>query len=467
MRPFPTGRRVSLRRSCLPPLFMLLAVAGAPPGPAEAGTRPLSLEQAIALGLKSDETLRQAELGVTGAEAQVMQAKSNAYPQVSLAGQYGRNFLKPSFFLPAQFFGGGSGSVKIEIGEDNDFAGSASVSQILWAAGRVSAGLDAAREYLESYRYRELATADYVRFSVKEAYYGALLAAEMLGIEEKASVAAGEAARIAHVGYEQGVVSKYELMRADVELANRKAPLVKARNDFDQAMIVLKRRCGLGADDEIALSDSLTAAAHPAGLDSVIAAMRAGSAEIKALEHAVGAQRQFLRIAKADRYPMLRLTGSYAVQTQWSNDWLPPSDLVAKSAAVQIGLQIPIFDGLNAKGKIGKAKADVRTAEIELERVGRDKELAVRQSYLSIENALIALDGREESAGLAEEAHRLALVRLSNGLATPLERLDAELAMTAARAQLAEALFSSRMAQAYLELAVGSKNFGAVAGTNE
>jgi len=463
MRALVTGRRAPLFRAGLR-MLVALFVMGAFGGSAGAGTRELSLERAIELGLKNNEALRQAALAVAGAEGQVTQARSNAFPQVSLSGQYGRNFLKPSFFLPAAFFGEGSGSVKIEIGEDNDFSGSASVSQILWAAGRVSAGLEAAKEYLESYRYRELATSDYVRFSVKEAYYGALLAAEILRIEEKASAAAGEAARIARVGFEQGVVSKFDLMRADVELANRKAPLVKARNDFDQAIIVLKRRCGLEAADEIGLADSLTAAAHPAGLDSVIAAMHAGSAEIKALEHAVGAQKQFLRIAKADRYPMLRLTGYYAVQTQWSNDLIPPDDLIAKSAAVQIGLQIPIFDGFSAKGKIGKAKADVRSAEIELDRVVRDKELAVRQSYLSIENALIALEGREESARLAEEAHRLALVRLENGLATPIERLDAELAMTAARAQLAESLFSSRMAQAYLELAVGHGNFVAVDG---
>jgi outer membrane protein len=468
MRAFPAGRRAAFFRGSWKLLFVaMMCVLAVVPLPANAGSRPLSLQRAIELGLRNDEALREAGLAVSGAEAQVMEARSNALPQVTLAGQYGRNFLKPSLFLPAVFFGGGSGSVKIEIGEDNEFTGAASISQVLWAAGRVSAGLQGAKEYLASYRFRELATSDYVRFSVKQAYYGALLAADMLGIEEKASAAAAEAARIAHLGYEQGVVSTFDLMRADVELANRKAPLVKARNDLDQALIVLKRRCGLGADEEIALSDSLTAAAHPAALDSVIAAMRAGSAEIKALEHAVVAQKQFLRIAKANRYPMLQLTGSYAVQSQWSNEWLPSNDLIAKSAAVQIGLQIPIFDGFSAKGAIGKAKADVRSSEVELERVQRDKELAVRQSYLSIENALVALEGREESVRLAEEAHRLAIVRLSNGLATPLERLDAELAMTTARAQLAEALFSSRMAQAALELAVGSKGFGAVAGRNE
>jgi outer membrane protein len=465
MRGFRTKHRISLRGVTLVSLFMLLA-PGAISGASSVGTGGLSLDRAIELGLKNNEALQQAEQAVSGAEAQVLQARSNAFPQLSLSGQYGRNILRPSFFLPAEFFGEGTGSIKIQIGEDNDFAGAATVSQILWAAGRVSAGLEAAKEYLASFRFRELATADYVRFSVKEAYWGALLAAEMLRIENQASATAEEAARIARLGFEQGTVSKFDLMRADVELANRKAPLTRARNDYGQALIVLKRRCGLGAADDVSLSDSLTAVAHPPALDTVIVAMREGSAEIKALEHGIGVQKQFLRIAKADRYPMLRLTGNYAIQTQWSNDWLPPEGLIAKSAAVQVGFQIPIFDGLNAKGKINKAVADVRSAEIELERVERDKELAVRQSYLSLENALAALEGREESVRLAEEAHRIALVRLSNGLATPLERLDAELAMTRARAQLAETLYASRMAEAYLELAVGSRSFASLTGKN-
>jgi outer membrane protein len=297
---------------------------------------------------------------------------------------------------------------------------------------------------------------------VKEAYLGVLLSSDMLRIEEMASAAAAEAERIARLGYEQGTVSKFDLLRAQVELANRTAPLVKARNDLDQSLMTLKRRCGLDASREIALSDSLSGVPHPPGVDTVLVAMRAGSAEIKALEHGVTMQRQFLRLAKADRYPMLSLTGTYAVQTQWSNDLLPSSALVAKSAAVGIGIQIPIFDGLNTKGKINKAQSDIRTAEIELERVERDKELAVRQAYLSLENALASLEGRRESVGLAEEAYRIALVRLTNGLATPLERLDAELAMTTARAQLAQARYACGMAEAQLELAVGSASFASL-----
>ncbi len=455
------GGRSGLRGAPLRAAAALLIggaiLAGPGPSSAGAGEMSLGLEKAIDLGIQNDEMLRQVTQAVAGAEGQVMEARANALPHLSVSGQYGRNLLRPSFFLPAAFFGEGSGSVKIEIGEDNDFQAAASVSQVLWAAGRVSAGLEAAKHYLASARYRESAASDYVRFSVKEAYYGVLLAAELLRIEEKASETVAEAARIARVGFDEGVVSRYDRLRAEVELANRKAPLVKARNDYDQALLTLRRRCGIDAGDAVTLTDSLSAGAPPAGIDAVLAAMLASSPEIQALRSAVGAEKQFLRIAKADRYPMLSLDAYYAVQTQWSNEWLPPQDLVAKSAAVQIGFQIPIFDGFSAKGKIGKAAADLRGAELELERVTRDKDLAVRQSYRNLENALSALEGREESVALAEETYRIALVRLTNGLATPLERLDAELAMTTARAQLVEALFSSRMAEAYLELAVGTE----------
>jgi outer membrane protein TolC len=435
---------------------MLLAVG---PAGAQEAKLVLSLERAIELGLENDETILQAEQAVAGAQGQVTQARSAAFPQLSLSGQYGRNFLKPAFFLPEEFREDPEAPAKVEIGEDNDFYGSANLTQVLWAAGRVSAGLNAARAYLKSFRFQEQAASDYVRFNIKEAYFGVLLASEFVRIAEKALHETEEAVRVARAGFDEGVVSRFDVMRAEVELANRKTPLVGARNNLDQALILLRRRCGLGSDVEIVLSDSLTSAHHAGDLEALLALMREGSADIKALESYVEARKQFLRISKAERYPMLQLSANFSIQTQWSNDLLPDEELIAEVAGVQLGLQIPIFDGLNAKGKIKEAKANLRLAELELERVQRDKELAVRRAWLSLESAITALEGRRETVRLAEEAHRLSVVRLRNGLATPLERLDAELAMTTARGQLAEALYTLNMAEAYLELAVGSKDF--------
>ncbi len=437
-------------------------------GALRAGPVTLTLEGAIELALESDEMLRQASEAVTGARADVLEAKSNAMPHLTIAGQYGRNVIKPSFFLPEEFRQGTDMPARVDIGEDNDFVGAATLTQVLWAAGRVSAGLSAAREFLSSYSCREATTADYVRFGAREAYFGALLAAEFVRISEKALEETEEATRVAQAGYRAGTVSRFDVMRAEVELANRKTPLVKARNDLDQALTVLRRRCGLEPETEIILVDSLEEVSDPPPIETVVGIMRNENAELRGLEHYVEARRQFLRIAKAERYPMLQLSANYGIQTQWSGGTFPEEELVADNASIAIGFQIPIFDGLSAKGKIGRAEADLRTAEIELARVERDKALAVRQAWLSLENAITALEGRVEAVRLAEEAHRLSIIRLENGLATPLERLDAELAMTTARGQLAEALYTCKISEAYLELSVGSADFlKAVTGDEE
>ena len=187
--------------------------------------------------------------------------------------------MKPVFFLPEEFRDEPDAPAKVEIGEDNDFMAAATLTQVLWAAGRVSAGLIAAREFLESFRYQEIAVADFVRFSVQEAYYNSLLATEMVRIAEKAMQETKEAVRVARAGFEQGTVSRFDVMRAEVELANRRAPLVTARNGLDQSLIVHRRRCGLDPERAIILADSLEVDSRPSDLDMMISVMNKRSAK--------------------------------------------------------------------------------------------------------------------------------------------------------------------------------------------
>ena len=82
----------------------------------------------------------------------------------------------------------------------------------------------------------------------------------------------------------------------------------------------------------------------------------------------------------------------------------------------------------------------------------------MRQARVYLQNAIAALKGRREGVELAQEAYRLAQVRQENGLATPLERLDAELALTEAQVQLAGALYACNQAEATLKLSIGGTN---------
>ncbi len=452
--------RTTRSRLGLAALALGVGLLAGGPGRAEEENMELSLAKAVGLGLENDELLRQAGEAVKGAMAGVREARAGRLPSIAINGQYARNIRKPVMFLPSDMAEAFGGVTKIELGEDNDFSANAQLTYNLWTAGRLSAGIGASGEMLEAMQYQRTATAEFVRFQVIQSFYDVLLANENLRISEKALGETEEVLRITRAGFNEGTVSRFDLLRAEVEYENRQPRLVQARNGVEQAFIVLRRRCGLQPGTQISLTDSLKAVHQTGSIEEHLAMMRSGNSQIRALEHQVNAMRQNLRFERAERLPVLQLGANYLLQGQWSEDFIPGTRNLARSAAVTLGFQIPIFDGLKARSRIDRARADLRSSEIELERINREKEMAVRASWLLLEDAITALGGRERAVGLAEEAHRLALVRLANGLATPVERLDAELAMTAARAQLVQALYACNIAKAQLDLAVGSDDGG-------
>jgi len=417
--------------------------------------RTLSLDEARGLALASDEQLAQARQGIIGAEADVMSAGADRLPKLNLAGTYTRNLKKPVMFLPADMAAGFGGATSLEMGGDWDLQAAATLSLNLWTAGRLSSARGMAAEALAGSRWQEALVADAVVFSTEQAYYDALLAAQQVDIAERALVLAEESLRVTRAAVDQGTSSRFDLLRAQVELANREAPAVQAGNRYRLAVLQLRRVCGLDHDEDLELTDALADVPAPRELDDLLADMAASSPELKALDHQAKAAAMAVSLAKAGRGPVVQLKGQYALQGQWDDDLFPGDNETARSATAALAVSVPVFDGYAAKADIRGSRADLRAAQLELERVTRNRELGVRQARTNLENARLSMEGRHEAVTLAEEAYRLAQVRLDNGLATPLERLDAETALTDARVQLAEALYNCNLAAANLKLSVG------------
>ncbi|MCP4573577.1 MAG: TolC family protein [bacterium] len=459
----PRTGRVSLN----PALAILIGLLATLPHPPVAGAvqenaggasgpLPLSLAEARNLALANDEQIQQMTEAVFAAGAEAAGARADRLPRLDLGATWNRSLKKPVMFLPATMAASFGGTTSLEMGGDYELQSALTMTVNLWTAGRLSAAAGAADAALAATRWQKAVVQDAVLYTVESAYFDVLLAQASVAIAEAAVEAASEALRVTDAAYAEGTTSRFDRLRAEVELANRQAPLIQARNLRDLATLQLRRTCGLAPDSELVLTDGLEAVDGPTALEILLADMKIRSPELASLRHQVAARNQAVRLAKAGRGPVLQMKGQYAVQGQWDDDFLPGDDETAGSATAGLALSWPIFDGFAAKADMGRTGADLRSAQVELERVTKDRELGVRQTRVHLLNALAALEGRRESVTLAEEAHRLALVRLENGLATPLERLDAELALTDARTQLAEVLHNCNIARSALTLAVGT-----------
>lgn len=424
---------------------------------AAAATTPLPLDRegAVALALANDELLHQAAALVAAAEADVLAAAAGRLPQLGVGAEWSANLKKPAFFLPPELAAGFGGATTVEMGRDHSAQGAVTLTLNLWSAGRLSAAVGASRELLAAGRWQQAAVVDAVRYQATAAYLDALVIAARVAIAQEAQAMAAEALRVARAGHAEGTVSRFDLLRAEVELTNREAPLIQARHALRQAELTLARACGLAEGQAIVLTDTLGVVDDIADVEALVALMRRRSPELQALAHRAAAGRQAVALARAGRGPNVLLQGRYAVQAEWDRDLTPAGNEAATSASLGVAVSMPIFDGWRTRASVQQATAQHRAAELEEQRVARDRALAVRRAHLQLASAQAALAGRREGVALAAEAHRLAAVRLENGLATPLERLDAELALTTARVQLVDALHALNLARAALELAVG------------
>lgn len=81
--------------------------------------------------------------------------------------------------------------------------------------------------------------------------------------------------------------------------------------------------------------------------------------------------------------------------------------------------------------------------------------LEVRQAWLRVGEARASIEAEEKTVALAEEGVRMAGLRYREGVGTQAEVMDAEVALSGARTQLAHALRDLAVAHAALDKATG------------
>jgi outer membrane protein TolC len=451
----PSSLGAKLRRPPRAALAVALAVAlcagAARKSPADESL-PLSLKDAVALAEKRNESLLMAIEDRTKAGAQVKEAYSGVLPNVELRADYRFNFTKPAFFAPEEFGGG-----KFEIGSDYEVTGQIRLDQTLYAFGRVGNAVEFAKVYK---KITELGVADArsrVVFDAKRAYYTVLLAEEVAAIRRRSLEQARSHLRDIEQKFEQGTMSRFDLLRAQVEVKNREPELISAENDLSLAVQDLNRLLDIEPEVTPVLLDTLAYAPMEISEDRAVAEAFERRPEIKSLELNVEGRSRLLAIEKAGRLPTLDLYGQILYQGQADDDVLDPfrSRNRAVSTFAGISLTLPIFDGLRTKARIQQARADLRRSEHELEMARKAVSLEVLKAVKDLQSLKRSYEAQLATVSLAEETYLIAETRFKNGLSTQLELTDAETALDAARANYANTLFEYDLAIAALERTLG------------
>ncbi|HOW85800.1 MAG TPA: TolC family protein [Candidatus Aminicenantes bacterium] len=408
----------------------------------------LTLEEAVAMALRQNPFHMASQEKVDQARAGVRQAASGFLP--TLAAQ-GTNTLDEKLFV-LEFPSMTGGTQRISVDFTKDYQMALAFSMPLFAGGRLTAGYKQAQYGLKASREAVRLSEQETVFEVKRAFYGYLLAREFSAVADEALALAEKFRENVKNLHAVGMASKFDLLRSEVQVANLKPQAIRARNSVEVAALGLKTVVGLGLDAAIEVRGELAAPPLEPGSQGVIEEAMAQRPELRQLDYQQLMARQSLRIARGSLLPTLAVGGTYSI---WGDAMNFRRGTWQNYYTINLSLSLNIFDGFLSRAQAGQAKAAIR--EIQWTRKGLSEAIAfeVRQAVLNNTQARETLVSQEKNVEQAREAVRIAELNYSEGLATNLDVMTAQVALSQARTNHSQALYDCVISQAQLEKAVG------------
>ncbi|MCX7918693.1 MAG: TolC family protein [bacterium] len=413
---------------------------------------PFSLEACIEYAISHNPELLSTKKDIAIAKSSLQLAKSAQLPTITGSVSY-QDYEDLPIIVTS--FG------EFPMGWKETYDIQLSISQPLFTWGKISRSIQQAKYRVqlaqEAYRLKELE----IIYQVKQAFYTVLLAREMVRVNEQ-SVAVAEA----HLQHAQshvraGTVSNYEVLRAEVELANVKPELIKSENNLKLAYANLATILGWKEPSSLEITGRFEI---PIGLDTTqtnrytiatsIAFLNRPDWKIVLLTEKI--DELAIPIAAAGTKPTVALAG---IHDRKSSDW--DSDIGGWNyySYIMLGVTWSLYDGWATKSNVAIAQANREKTRWQKEQLALTIQLEVEQAILDLASAKEIIISQQKTIEQAKESLRLAQSRYQNGVGTHLEVLDAEVALTRAETNYAQALFNYGIAVAKLEKVTGTSRY--------
>lgn len=419
------------------------------------GVLVLTLERSVALALEQNRDVIIAEKERDKAEAQVNEARSGVLPDLSLTGNYTRNIKLPVLFIPPNTsFNPSNQTMAFELGSNNAYLMGATLSQPLFN-WKVGLALDIANTYRDYVGESSRATKQDVVLNVKKAFYTVLLARKLVEANRQGLDIVRANFTNVQALYRNGTAAEFDLLRAEVQMANTEPLVIAAENNLLLAANALKTVLAIPLEKAIDVQGDLTFADLT---EEALAEARrdalARNPSILSLALQESILEKNISVERANYFPTLNLMGAYQLQAQ-DNSFHFKDYLWATSFNVGLQLSVPIFDGFRTSARAEQATIDRDKIHYTRLKVEEGLRLRLQSAEMKMTEAKKRIQAQEKTIAQAEKAVHIAQTRYSSGVGTQLELLDAQVALTLAQTNVAQALYDYLIARADWENAAG------------
>jgi outer membrane protein TolC len=421
---------------------LALALAAAPVAAAAQDARRVTLAEALRLAAQTQPAMVQARQDLRVARAQERQALGAFLPTVNLSSS-----------------GTNASATRPDVTTGRPVQGTSSTS-----SATLSASLDLFTGFRRGAQRRSTeATGDLreatllrqefaVALQVKEAFFAALAAGELVGVAETRVQRADEQLKLARERLRLGSATRSDTLRARVEVGTAQLQLVQAGADLQNAGASLARLIGVDGVAQPVGDTALEARISSLDTSQLRREAAANAPAVREAEASAAAARASLSASRAAYFPTVSVSGN---QT-WQATDLPFQGLPYRpSWSLRLSFTYPLFNGFQRETNVTAADAAAVSAEARARDARLLLEANLTQAFAALEAAAQRIDIARVSLAAAEEDQRMQRERYRLGTATIVELLASQVSLDQAAVDLVRARYDYLVARAQLEAYVG------------
>jgi outer membrane protein TolC len=415
------------------------------------GRMPLSLQNAIDLGLKHNLGLLLSQADTRSARGQRWQEFSALLPQVTAAPYAAASKIN----IDELGFAGLASSLHLSpsVGPYSYFDARAAVSQTLFDWKSIS-NARAAGQNVKSADYNVLDARDLVILTIGNVYFQAIADEARIATDEAQVETAQALFNQATDQVDAGTAADIDALRTKVELQTRQQQLIQAKNDFAVQKINVTRVIGLAPNQELDLTDkSPYQPLDGLTVDDAITRAYSSRSDYRSAESAVRAAELSRKAAVSGYFPSLSFGADYGTGGSHPSDSTRVYD-------VRGTLSIPIFTGNSVHGDIQQADARLQQSRERLENLRAQVEADVRTAFLNLQSSAEQVKVAQSNIELADQTLAQSRDRFSAGVTDSVEVVQSQEAVASAHEQYISSLYNYNFAKISLIRALGAGTQG-------
>ncbi|NOY76340.1 MAG: TolC family protein [Calditrichaeota bacterium] len=453
-----------MRHLVLKSFFIGLAVTGLTVSGWAQNKIHLNLKTSLEIAFQKNSQLKIARAKLDQAEAKLGQARTGFFPKLTGQSNYTRLDYAPfiplksfgSIFPGGGMFGGatsGSTPKKITIGRAENYGISISLQQPIFTGFKITNGYSIAKHNKKAAEQNYKKAKEDLIFSVEQAYWNLVKAHKFDEIARESIKQMQAHMQDLQNMYNVGMLTRNEILKAQVRLSNVRLMEIKAKNAVELAQTALCNILGLPLDTEVLLDEPLEFIPLPIqNIKQALQLARANRPDLKMIQENVIIGKKMVDMSKGSYLPTIAFVANYGYKYP-DREYNP--DFYA-TWTVSVVAQMNLFDWGETYYK--QAESEYQLAQIRnTQKMIQDGvTLEVTQSFLQANEAKEKIQVSQKTVEQAKENFRVTENKFKEGMATNTDFLDANGLLTQAKNDYISALADYRISVAKLLKATGT-----------